>query len=160
MPLDQELRDHARTRVNALPSLVAERAAAVRWRLERVHETVCDGYTTEATPGLDAGTPVETKAVRLTQNGGSRTGRVGIHYGTHKRLLEAGGWYAVVLYVEIVVDDGVKILVLAMDRMPAAVIDRYVTEDGGEYQKVRWDLLFDADAIDVDRWIEGGDGDR
>lgn len=156
IPLVEELQEHAGTRVNARASVVGERASSLRYRLDRVDEPHCDGYTTPETPGFAPGVPIETKAVRLTHNGGTRKGRVGIHYGTHEQLEEAGGWYAVVLYVEVVVDGEEVILVLAMDLMPAAVVGKYVREDGGEYQKVRWDLLLEHADVDVDRWVGGG----
>lgn len=141
------------SRVNARASIVAERAAALRWRLDRVDENVCDGYTTEATPGYEAGVPIEVKAVRIRHHDG--TGRLGVHVDSHEKLEEAGGSYAVVLYAEVDHGEDRRIVALAMDTFPAGEVGRFVKRDGaGEYQKVRWDLLFDPEAVDGWRWGE------
>lgn len=156
VPLEAELDTHAETRVNALASVVAERASALRWSLRRVNEIACDAYTTVRTPGFPPGVPIEIKAVRLTHNGGSRTGRLGIHVDSHTELVEQDGWYAVVLYVDVELTDGERaVLALELDLVPAHVVDAHLPAEGSsDYQKVRWDLLLEAAAEDLDlaRW--------
>lgn len=148
-PLDAEVEEYRETRVNALPSLVGERAAAIRYDLDRVDENVCDGYATDESP-LEAGTPVEIKSVRV-DHGGQRTGRVGIHTGSHEELLELEGVYAIVLYAEIDVD-GDRVVVLESELVGADDVDEWVSAGSCQYQKVRWDLLLDDSDVDRARW--------
>lgn len=148
-PLSEELREYRGTRVNALASAVGERAAALRYALERVDEQRCDGYATTDSP-LEAGTPVEVKSVRVSHAGG-RTGRLGVHPGSHAALEDAGGYYAVVLYGEVDVD-GRRIVALAMDLVDAATVGRQLPRNPSGYAKVRWDVLLDPAAVDVARW--------
>lgn len=150
-PLDEELTAISSTRVNALPSTVAERAAALRYRLDRVDEDRCDGYATDDSPeGLEAGTPVEVKSVRLTHNGG-RTGRVGVHPGSHAKLAEADGVYVVALYAELEHEGRDRIVLLALEIVDADAIGARLSPTASGYQKVRWDLLIDAE-VDRSRW--------
>lgn len=147
--LEEEVADLRRTRVNALPATVGERAAALRFGLERTDRNHCDGYTTEETPGYEPGVPVETKSVRVHHQ--NRTGRIGVHPDTHATLVEEGGDYAVVLYGEAVVDGERRIVVLALELVDAEEVGRHLRPGASGYQKVRWDALLDVD-VDRERW--------
>lgn len=148
-PLDVEVDELRGTRVNALPSIVAERAAALRFALDRVDENVCDGYATAASPGLDAGTPVEVKSVRVRHHDG--TGRIGVHPRTHAALADAGGVYVVVVYGQVQDGAATRIVGLALSIVEPETVGRFLVGDSDGYQKVRWDLLVDAD-VDRERW--------
>jgi len=147
--LDDELRERGETRVNALASTVGERAAAVRYGLDRDDRDHCDGWTTEATPGYAPGVPIEVKTVRVEHHDG--TGRLGIHPGSHKKLVAAGGDYAVVLYGEVDHEGDRRIVVLATEIVAATDVGRYLRPGASGYQKVRWDLLLDV-KVDRSRW--------
>lgn len=147
--LDQELSDRRGTRVNALPSTIGERVAALRYRLERVDLDHCDGFATEASP-LETGRPVETKAVRVTHNGG-RTGRLSVLASSHDRLVDEGGIYVVVLYAERSVGGVDRIIALDVALVSTEEIGGYLRDVRG-YQKIRWDLLGVGDDVDVERW--------
>lgn len=148
--LEEELAGVASDRVNAVPSVVAERFAALRYALDRVDEVVCDGYATAATPDVPADTPVETKAVRVAHQ--CREGRFSVHAASHAQLLEADGVYAIVVYGAVDVGGDERVLVLDSALVDAAVVDREVPTDGRcDYQKVRWSLVLEAD-VDWRRW--------
>lgn len=149
-PLEAELERFRAVRVNALPSIVGERAAALRFRLERVDLDHCDGFTTTETPGYAAGVPIEVKSVRVDHHDG--TGRVGIHPETHDRLVDEGGDYAIVVYGEREVDGARRIVVLDLDLVDVEIVDRYIPTSADGYQKVRWDLLLDDVDVDRARW--------
>lgn len=147
--LDDELREVGRTRVNALPSTVGERAAALRYRLDRVDRNHCDGLTTPETPGFAAGVPVEVKSVRVEHHDG--TGRLAVHPESHARLVDEGGVYVVVLYAE-VEQRGRRIVVLACEIVAPETVGRFIPADPSGYAKVRWDLLLDDVDVDRSRW--------
>lgn len=147
--LDEELGDVQATRVNSLASTIGERAAALRYRLERTDRNHCDAYATGETPGFDAGHPLEVKSVRVEHHDG--IGRLGVHPATHDQLVDAGGDYVVVLYGEVDVAGTTRIVVLAIDVVAAETVGRYLRPDATGYQKVRWDLLLEAD-VDRARW--------
>lgn len=148
--VDEEVRDRRHTRVNALASTVGERAAALRFRLERVDRDHCDAFTTAETPGIEPDVPVEIKSVRVEHHDG--TGRIGVHPRTHDQLVDAGGIYAVVLYGEVSVGGVDRIVVLAVQFVEAAEVGRYLPPAATGYQKVRWDLLLDGVDVDRARW--------
>lgn len=148
VPLEEELAD-VEDRVNALPSVVVERGAALRWSLERVDLDKCDAFTTASTPAFDPDVPIECKAVRVTHNGGAEIGRLGVHPGSHRALRDDRGWYAIALYREVDVDGDRAILVLEFDLVPAEEVGRWIRSDASDYQKVRWDLVLDVDREDV-----------
>ena len=146
--LDDEVADLRETRVNALPSTVGERAAALRLRLDRVDEKKCDGYaTTESS--LSTGTPVEVKSVRVTHHDG--LGRLAVHPESHAALAAADGVYAVVVYAEAEAD-GRRIVVLDLAVVDAEEVGRWIRSESSSYQKVRWDRLGLGGSIEVERW--------
>lgn len=147
--VDEEIQDLGGTRVNALPSTVGERAAALRYRLDRVDRNHCDAYTTAETPGFEPGTAIEVKSVRVEHHDG--TGRLGVHPDTHARLVDEGGSYVVVLYGEIDVGGSTRIVVLAVDVVEAETIGRFVPASASGYAKVRWDHVLDVE-VDRARW--------
>lgn len=148
-PLQDELAEVASDRVNALPSVVAERYAALRYRLDRVNEVACDAYATAQTPGLGAGTPVECKAVRVAH--ADQEGRFAVHPESHETLCEADGVYAVVVYAAVEVGGEDRIVVLESEIVDATEVGRWIRCSGEHYQRVRWSLVVDAD-VDEARW--------
>lgn len=150
-PLDEEIRTLAKDRVNPRVSVVGERYSALRWRLDRVDEDLCDGYATEATPGIEAGTPVETKAVRVQHT--TQEGRFSVRVSTHESLEEVGGLYSIVVYAPVEVDgkDDPALVVLANELVEPTEVGQYVKRDGGAEQLVRWSLVLEADVDDA-RW--------
>lgn len=154
VPLEEEIAA-LEDRVNARPSVVIERAAALRWSLERVDRNKCDAFTTAATPAFDPDVPIECKAVRVTHNG-SETGRIGIHPESHRALRADRGWYAIGLYVEVDVDGDRAILLVDLELVPAEEVGRWIRSNASEYQKVRWDLVLDLDREDVLEQTERG----
>lgn len=150
-PLDEEISTLAKDRVNPRVSVVGERYSALRWRLDRVDEDLCDGYATEATPGVEAGTPIETKAVKVQHT--TQEGRFSVRVSTHESLEEAGGLYSIDVYalVEVPGKDDPAIVVLANELVEPAEVGQYVKRDGGAEQLVRWSLVLEADVDDA-RW--------
>lgn len=151
IPLGEEL-ERKRDRVHVLPSVVAERAAALRYRLDRVDEDLCDAYTTPETPGFEPGVPFEVKSVRVLHHDG--IGRLGVRTSTHAELLEAEGWYVIAVYDELKHAGADRILALAIEAVPAYEVDRWITEGCSPYQKVRWNLVLNPDrhGVDLGRW--------
>lgn len=149
-PLDDELASVASERVHARPSVVGERYAALRWHLDRANEIHCDGYATAETPGYDAGTPVETKAVRVEHHDG--VGRLNVHVDSHEQLREADGAYAVVVYVDVEHEGEQRILVLAAGLVDAVDVDPFVERGRCLYQKVAWPKLLENADVDLARW--------
>lgn len=149
-PLPAEIETVAGERMYARESVVCERAAAYRYSLDRVNELTCDGYATDETPGIDAGTPVETKAVRIEHHDGP--GRLNVHVDTHDDLAERDGYYAIVLYALIEHAGTNRIVVLALVLVEATEVGEHVDRSGScLYQKVYWRKVVDAD-VDVERW--------
>lgn len=146
--LSDELEAVGDSRVNALPSIVGERCAALRYRLDRVNENHCDAYTTDDTPGYPPDVPIEVKSVRVDHH--DMTGRIGVHPRTHWKLSQHGGDYCIVLYGEADVG-GRRIVVIDTCLVPGETVGRYLSGDSDGYQKVRWDNLLTTD-VDRDRW--------
>lgn len=154
-PLDDKLAQVAKDRVNARPSVVAERFATLRWKLDRADRNHCDGFATDATPGVEAGEPVEVKACRVrhkSPDGGTREGRVSVHVDSHDRLEDEDGHYAIVVYSIVEVDGGKRVVVLADGLVEASDIGSLLPSScRAEYQKVRWSRVLNVD-VDETRW--------
>lgn len=150
-PLIDELQTLASDRVNALPSVVAERFVSLRYDVDRANRIACDGHATAATPDVDAETPVEVKAVRVSHHDGE--GRLSVHTDSHRQLRDAGGVYAIVLYAPVSCGGNDRIVVLTSAIVDADEVGRCVALDGAaDYQKVRWSRVLDDADVDVARW--------
>lgn len=148
-PLDEELASVASERVHARPSVVAERFAALRWSLDRANALHCDGYATEDSP-MPAGTPVETKAVRVEHHDG--VGRLNVHVDSHEQLHDEDGVYAVVVYVDVEHAGEQRIVIVASGLVAAGDVAEHVSRGACLYQKVAWPKLLDSADVDVARW--------
>lgn len=154
-PLEDELAQVASDRVNARASVVTERYAALRWSLDREDRNHCDGYATDATPGVEAGKPVEVKACKVRHqcpDGSTREGRFSAHLDSHGMLEEDAGRYAIAVYETVDTGGSERVIVLAADLVEADEVGRLLPAAGrSTYQKVRWSRVIDAD-VDESRW--------
>lgn len=163
--LDEEL-NRVDERVHKFSSVVCERAAALRYKLDRVNKVMCDAFATDATPGIPEGTPIEVKSCHYWHENGDEYGAVGRiainSYSSHRELLDQDGWYAVVVYDWTENADGDAVIILAIDLVPAEEVNRFLTPNNGTHQKVRWDLLIDPEdhAVDVQALREAAETDH
>lgn len=129
---------------NGYPADVVERAAALRWRLDRVDEQHRDAVATADSPGavLGPGDSVEVKACRPWIENGDEFGTAGrfhINRSSHDALLEDDGVYAFGTYT--LVDSHVVISRLRLS--PAAMVDGWLSErNAGAVVKLPWTVLF------------------
>lgn len=132
----------------------AEIAASLRFRLELVDENLCDAYATAETGVIPEGTPVEVKACCVWIGNGTYRGTDARMRGrftfspTHQQLVEAEGWYALVLYDTVddpPPDEGdERILVYRVALVSASTIDALLGsfEDTSNYPKLGWPHIF------------------
>lgn len=124
-----------------------ERAAALRWSLERQPESpVADAVATRESP-VPAGRLVEVKAARVwVGNGSGRArGRFALSRSTHRDLAGRGGYYALLAYRLVPDGDGDPSLLLAgADLVPATAATHAVEAVASSPARVRWDRLLAA----------------
>jgi hypothetical protein len=122
-----------------------ERAAALRWSLDRQPESaVADAVATRGTPGVREGRPVEVKAARCwVSNGDHRTrGRFALSRSTHRNLASQGGYYAALAYRLVGDGDGEPALLLVgADLVPATAATAAINAVESVPARVRWDRL-------------------
>lgn len=141
---------HADNRVNGRVAEITETGAALRWKLERADLEHCDAYATPQSPDpLQDGDPVEVKACRVTVSNGDSYGTKGrwwIHKTSHNRLLEERGYYALVLYDKIPIDEGNRwgLLAIGVALISARELDQLLPGSPGDVAKLRWDEVFSS----------------
>jgi hypothetical protein len=108
-----------------------ERAAAARYRLRPKEQYAYDGVAASDSPDpLEPGDWVEVKTCKRWVENGDEYGTAGRWYITessHEKLLNAGGYYALIVY-DIVEDGGERMLIHAMRLVPAADLDAYLLD--------------------------------
>lgn len=116
----------------------SERAAELRLRLDRVDELHCDGYTTEATPEMEPGIPIEIKATkRFVENGSDapvRPGRWHLTLSSHDRLVDEDGYYCLIVYSMIEHAGGDRMLIEEMRLPSASSISPLIDTDASVYR--------------------------
>lgn len=129
----------------------SEKAAALRYRLQREDELHCDGYTTEETPAFEAGIPFEIKATKRSVSNGSdagqRPGRWHLTLSSHERLLDASGYYVLIVYRTLELDDGgERMLIEEINLVSAEEIDPLIPDTGASVYRLSHARLASSEA--------------
>jgi len=100
-----------------------------------------------STPLVETGTPVEIKAAQVRLTSGER-GRWYLRREQHRKLLEAGGAYALVIY-----DPRPGHPIRASLLVPASIVDELVSSwikpDGrADYAQIAWSNAIDPEEVD------------